>query len=161
MLEDASKPSPHDAIIVRKTHEEALKGWVSEMLDPASLEDDSLINRRFAVIQKGKPRVIDDCSASGLNASVQKTESPKPQSTDLLGSLCLALLEKFPEDVAFEGKCVDLKSAYRQVPVSDKSLRFSNICYFDPAKGGSTVRLCGACMPCLSGLAGRFTVILG
>ena len=95
MLEDASKPSPHDAIIVEKTHEEAIKGWVPEPLDPASLEPDSMINGRFAVIQKSKPRVIDDCSASGLNASVQKTESPKPQSTDLLGSLCLALLEKF------------------------------------------------------------------
>ena len=88
MLEDASKPSPHNAIIVEKTHKEAFKGWASEPLDPASLEPDSLINGRFAVIQKSKPRVIDDCSASGLNASVQKTESPKPQSTDLLGSLC-------------------------------------------------------------------------
>ena len=63
-----------------------------------SLQDDALINRRFAIIQKGKPRVIDDCSTSSLNASVQKIESPKPQSTDLLGSLCLAMLDKFPED---------------------------------------------------------------
>ena len=139
-IEEASKPSPHDEIIAEKTREEELKGWVSEPMDPASLQDDALINRRFAIIQKGKPRVIDDCSASSLNASVQKTESPKPQSTDLLGSLCLAMLEKFPADTAFEGKCVDLKSAYRQVPVSDQSLKYSNICYYDPATKGPILR---------------------
>ena len=140
VLEEASKPSPLDSIIAEKTLDKAQKGWVSEPLDPDSLEPDSLINRRFAILQKGKARVIDDCSASGLNASVQKTESPKPQSTDLLGSLCLALLEKFPADTDLEGKCVDLKSAYRQVPVSDGSLKFSNIGYFDPQTKGPVVR---------------------
>ena len=60
VLEDASKPLPHNVIIVEKTQKEALKGWVSEPLFPASLEEDAPINRRFAIIQKGKPRVIDD-----------------------------------------------------------------------------------------------------
>ena len=140
ILQEASQPSAHDSIIASKTLEEAQKGWVSEPLDPHTLEADALINRRFAILQQGKPRVIDDCSASGLNASVQKTESPKPQSTDLLGSLCAALLEKFPRDCDLEGKCVDLKSAYRQVPVSDSSLRHSNIAYFDPLTKGPIVR---------------------
>ena len=140
ILQEASKPSAHDSIIASKTLEEAQKGWVSEPLDPQALEEDALINRRFAILQKGKPRVIDDCSASGLNASVQKTESPKPQSTDLLGSLCAALLDKFPRDCDLEGKCVDLKSAYRQVPVSDSSLKHSNIAYFDPLTNGPIVR---------------------
>ena len=140
VLGEASRPSPHDAIILEKTLDEVKKGWVSEPLDPDSLEPESLINRRFAILQKDKPRVIDDCSASGLNASVQKTESPKPQSTDLLGSLCLALLEKFPAATNLEGKCVDLKSAYRQAPVSDRSLKFSNVAYFDPQTKGPTVR---------------------
>ena len=139
VLEEASRPSPLDAVIVEKTEEEARKGWVSGPLDPSALPSGSIINRRFAIVQKGKPRVIDDCSASRLNASVQKTESPKPQSADLLGSLCLALLEKLPPE-PLEGKCVDLKSAYRQVPVSEASHKYSNIAYFDPSQNAPTVR---------------------
>ena len=71
------------------------------------------------------------------------------------------MLEKFPEDSAFEGKCVDLKSAYRQVPVSDKSLKYSNICYYNPASEGPTVRCMYALPFGASRAAGRSMVTLG
>ena len=52
VLDEASRPSVHDSIIAEKTLDEARKGWVSEPLDPESLEPSSLINRRFAILQK-------------------------------------------------------------------------------------------------------------
>ena len=89
-----SRPSAHDDLIAFKTEDEFSKGWVSAPMDYESLPKESLVNKRFVIIQHGKPRVIDDCSASSLNSSVQKTESPKPQSTDMVTSLALSLLQR-------------------------------------------------------------------
>ena len=47
-IEEASKPSHHDEVIAEKTREEALKGWVSEPLDLASLSG-SLMTARLRV----------------------------------------------------------------------------------------------------------------
>ena len=83
--------------------------------------------------------IARDCSASSLNSFVQKTESPKPQSTDMLSSLALPLLQKLPSG-QWVGKCTDLKSAYRQVPVSDAGLQYSYIAYHCPKSRSACVR---------------------
>ena len=57
-------------------------------MNPCLRPKECLVNNRFVIIYHGKPRVIEDCSASSLNSSVQKTESPKPQSTDILAASC-------------------------------------------------------------------------
>ena len=116
----------------RGTIREVAEGWVSEPIDPVDLPWDAIVNKRFAIMQGERPRVIDDCSASLLNDSVQKTESPKPQSTDLVSSLCLYMLTVLP-GLAMLGKCFDLKAAYRQVPISLNSLKSGRAC---------VVRLC-------------------
>ena len=107
VLEEVSKPSSLDDVILEKTEAEAAKGWVSSELDWRDLPPGSIINKRFAILQHDRPRVIDGCSGSLLNAAVHKTESPKPQSTDLFASLCLALLKLIPGGQVV-GKCVDL-----------------------------------------------------
>ena len=139
ILVAASKPSEHDAVICQKTAEEYEKGWVSGPLDPSSLPSDAVINRRFAILQKDRPRVIDDCSASLLNDTVQKTESPQPQSVDLIAAMVLAALQRLPGK-AMVGKCLDLKAAYRQVPVSAAGLMFAFVAYFCPAEAKCVVR---------------------
>ena len=139
VLASVSKPSEHDDLIAEKTELEFSKGWVSAAVEPRTLPCQSIVDKRFAIIQNGKPRVIDDCTASSLNCSVQKTESPKPQSTDMLASLCLSVLQALP-GVKLKGKCVDLKAAYRQVPVSDSSLDFSYIAFYNGKRGGPEVR---------------------
>ena len=134
-----SKPSSLHNVILEKTEAEAAKGWVSGELDWRNLPPGSIINKRFAILQHDRPRVIDDCSGSLLNAAVQKTESPKPQSTDLFASLCLALLKLIPCGQVV-GKCVDLKAAYRQVPIADDSLHLAYIAFHNKAKSRPSVR---------------------
>ena len=139
VLASVATPSEHDDLIAEKTELEFSKGWVSAALEPTSLPQQSIVNKRFAIIQNGKPRVIDDCTASTLNCSVQKTESPKPQSTDMLASLCLSVLQAMP-GTKLKGKCVDLKAAYRQVPVSEKSLDFSYVAFHNRKQAKPEVR---------------------
>ena len=139
VLASVSTPSEHDDLIAEKTELEFSKGWVSAALEPSALPQQSIVNKRFAIIQNGKPRVIDDCTASSLNCSVQKTESPKPQSTDMLASLCLSVLQAMP-GTKLKGKCVDLKAAYRQVPVSEKSLDFSYVAFHNRKQARPEVR---------------------
>lgn len=148
VMSAASIPSELVHVIAEKTEAEVVEGWVSEPIDPLDLPWNTIVNKRFAIVQGDRPRVIDDCSASLLNDSVQKTESPKPQSTDLISSLCLYMLTVLP-GLAMLGMCFDLKSAYRQVPISLNSLKEAFIAC--PAKGGR--------MLCLLVLAGLFMVI--
>eukprot|EP00439_Symbiodinium_sp_Y106_P026886 s3612_g3.t1 len=117
VMSAASIPSELVHVIAEKTEAEVVEGWVSEPIDPLDLPWNTIVNKRFAIVQGDRPRVIDDCSASLLNDSVQKTESPKPQSTDLISSLCLYMLTVLP-GLAMLGMCFDLKSAYRQVMVT-------------------------------------------
>ena len=56
ILQEALKTSAQDSIIAAKTLEEVQKGWASEPLDPHTLEADALVNRRFAILQKGNPK---------------------------------------------------------------------------------------------------------
>ena len=135
-------PSPHDDIINQKTLEEQKLGWISEPVQEQDLPYGSIINKRFAILQKDKPRkprVIDDCSASMLNSAVQKTESPKPQSADVAAGLALALLQSMPASQVV-GKCLDLKAAYRQVPIAESSLKFAYVAYHDPERGAPVIR---------------------
>ena len=139
ILEEVSKPSSLDDVILEKTEIEAEKGWVSGELKLGDLQPGAIINKRFAIMQHDRPSVIDDCSGSMLNVAVQKTESPKPQSTDLFASLCLALLRRLPGSQV-EGKCVDLKAAYRQVPIADDSLHLAHIAFYSKSRKGPSIR---------------------
>ena len=84
-------------------------GSISEM-DLVSLQDDALINCRFAIIQKESQESL---MTAQLRVSMPPFRRLNRQSRNpriCLEVCCLAMLEKFPADTAFEGKCVDLKS---------------------------------------------------
>ncbi|CAE7222589.1 unnamed protein product [Symbiodinium sp. CCMP2592] len=124
---DAIKSQGHlDEALEQKVDEEVELGWLSEPIDPADLPEDATISRRFAIEQSGKIRLIDDLSDSGVNGSVQTTESPKPQSLDVVAAMALACLRQLPGI----GKTFDLKSAYRQMFVSPDDLKEAYIAYF-------------------------------
>ncbi|CAE7643141.1 unnamed protein product [Symbiodinium sp. CCMP2592] len=94
---DAIKSQGHlDEALEQKVDEEVELGWLSEPIDPADLPEDATISRRFAIEQSGKIRLIDDLSDSGVNGSVQTTESPKPQSLDVVAAVALACLRQLP-----------------------------------------------------------------
>ncbi|CAE7027233.1 unnamed protein product [Symbiodinium sp. CCMP2592] len=123
---DAIKSQGHlDEALEQKVDEEVELGWLSEPIDPADLPEDATISRRFAIEQSGKIRLIDDLSDSGVNGSVQTTESPKPQSLDVVAAMALACLRQLP-GTPMLGKTFDLKSAYRQMFVSPDDLILSS-----------------------------------
>ena len=64
VLAEVSNPSALDDVILDKTETETEKGWVSGDLSLESLRPGAIINKRFAIMQHDKPRVIDDCSGS-------------------------------------------------------------------------------------------------
>ncbi|CAE7241857.1 unnamed protein product [Symbiodinium sp. CCMP2592] len=137
---DAIKSQGHlDEALEQKVDEEVELGWLSEPTDPADLPEGATISRRFAIEQSGKIRLIDDLSDSGVNGSVQTTESPKPPSLDVVAAMALACLRKLP-GIPMLGKTFDLKSAYRQMFVSPDDLKEAYIAYFSHREGRVIVR---------------------
>ncbi|CAL1145137.1 unnamed protein product [Cladocopium goreaui] len=60
-----------DAEVWRKTLEEVERGWLQGPLTRSSVPGDQPISRRFGLLQKkGKVRLIDDFSESGVNSTV-------------------------------------------------------------------------------------------
>ena len=125
-----------DSEVYAKTLEELDCGWIEGPLDPSSLPDDAVINRRFGIKQTSgdrvKVRLIDDFSASGVNGTVQIDSSTKLHTLDIAAALCMDLLKKSPTS-QWVGKTVDLSAAYRQLRISPKSRWVSYIAVFDPS----------------------------
>ena len=121
-----------DKVVYEKTIEEVNSGWLRGPFEISSLPSDAIINRRFGLKQPNKVRLIDDFSGSLVNSTVQSFESPKPHSTDVIASVVLSLLSC--RDKNFVGRAYDLKSAYRQLGVSQDSLWASFIVVFNPMK---------------------------
>ena len=111
-------------------------------------------SRRFAIIQSGKPRIIDDLKESGVNRAFTAVDQLSLHDIDYLTSLChfvtttirkaldcpngLVQVQKqdgltltgplhpdFKVSVLWKGRCVDLSKAYKQIPVSVGSRPFS------------------------------------
>ncbi|CAE7368778.1 unnamed protein product, partial [Symbiodinium sp. CCMP2456] len=103
-------------------------------LKASSLEPGALVSRRFGILQgtgdDAKARLIDDMSASTVNSAVQVCESPQPHSIDVIGCLLLECLENFPRD-RFLGRSFDLKSAYRQLGLSEDALQHAYVAFYD------------------------------
>ena len=119
-----------DNTVYEKTLEERDEGWLRGPISFESLPDGSVLSRRFGLKQPNKIRLIDDLSGSFINMTVQTNETPRPHTTDVAASLALGFLERFAGPVL--GKTFDLKSAYRQLGISEDSLPFSYIVCFNP-----------------------------
>ena len=118
-------------VVFEKTLEERDAGWLRGPVPFDSLGPGSVLSRRFGLKQPNKIRLIDDLSKSGINATVQTSEAPRPHSTDVVASLVLAILLGSHGRRAL-GKTFDLKSAYRQLGINPGSLSVSYITCFDP-----------------------------
>ena len=110
-----------DKEVKRQTMEELSRGWLEGPYEAGDIPVGCVASRRFGLLQGGqKVRLIDDCTASFLNATVTVNESPKPHTTDVLGAVCVESMTK-NGPVPLMGRSFDLKSAYRQVAVSPHS----------------------------------------
>eukprot|EP00435_Cladocopium_sp_Y103_P032674 s1002_g8.t1 len=125
-----------DEEVFSKTLAELECGWLEGPLDPSELPDNAVVSRRFGIKQTSgdvvKVRLIDDFSASGVNATVQVESACKLHTLDVAAAMCFELLQlagKHP----WVGKTLDLSAAYRQLGVSPGSRWVSYIAVSDPA----------------------------
>ena len=105
-----------------KTLEEVKSGWALGPLGLDQLPEGSALSRRFGL--------IDDLSASMVNATVQTNESPKPHTTDVVAALALEILKSQGPEVL--GRAYDLKSAYKQLAISKDSRWAAFVVVFKP-----------------------------
>ena len=109
-----------DAEVLRQTQAEVDKGWATGPIDVKHLPPNSLVSRRFGLVQPNKTRLIDDLSASGINDTVQAEETPTPHTVDVAAGMIASAMRHLPGK-QHKGRAYDLVSAYRQLAVSDAS----------------------------------------
>ena len=127
--------------VLQATLKEVESGVVEGPVDPKSLPPGATLTRRFGVIQgevDGVPKVrpIDNYRASRVNAAVTQSEQVTVHTLDVVaGMLSAWLAEAKAQGVKTEiaAKTWDLKSAYKQLPLSDAAFdRDSFFVIFDP-----------------------------
>ena len=119
-----------DEVVHTKTLEERRKGWARGPVPLEELPVDSLVSRRFGLKQGPKTRLIDDLTMGGVNEMVTVHESPKPHGPDIVAGMLLTFMRAAP-GVPLQGRAYDLRSAYRQLPVSLRSLRHSFVAHWN------------------------------
>jgi len=124
-----------DSEVYRKTLEELENGWLDGPHEPESLPEETVISRRFGILQgsgdSSKVRLIDDFSASGVNSTVQVNSCTKLHTLDVAAALILKLLRE-SSAAGWVGKTIDLSAAYRQLGVAPGSRWVSFIAVYDP-----------------------------
>lgn len=75
----------------QQTLDEVTKGELEGPLPLAEIPSDIPLSKRFGVEQGGKIRCVDDFSASGINATAQPLESPKPHTLDVVAGMLSTL----------------------------------------------------------------------
>ena len=74
------------------------------------------LSKRFGIKQGAKTRCVD-FSRSGINGCAQVSESPKPDTVDIIASLGLSLMRHRPAGASWKVRTCDLSGAYRQCAV--------------------------------------------
>lgn len=131
-----------DAEVYRKTLLELEAGWLVGPIDPKQLPEDAVVSRRFGLKQSAggeiKVRLIDDFSASGVNATVQVESKPPLHTLDVVAAAALEITRK-GQGGLWLGKTFDLSAAYRQLYVAESSLWAAYLVCFDPVARGPKV----------------------
>ena len=135
------------AEVHRLTLEERDKGWLS---GPFTLDDvppTAIITRRFGVKQGttqtpdgviDKIRPIDDYTESLVNLTNTCSETIEPHSVSVIVSgilLRCKLLRKTRQAASLVMRTIDLRKAYKQLPLSERALQDAYICVLNPHSG--------------------------
>ena len=143
----ASHDKAIDAEVYNATSDEKSRGFLEGPLDISELPDDASLTRRFGVLQtspdgqggqKSKVRPIDNFTESLINLTNSSSESIPVHSVDLVVAgivyrLTLNHLVGTNEDLGI--KTIDLRKAYKQVPLSTEALKDGHLCVFNPTTG--------------------------
>ena len=123
-----------DDSLWKKTEEEEEKGWLKRLAcDP---KDGGRFSRRFGINQGGKVRPIDNYSESQINSAVNIHSKCTVDGVDSIAAAAAASYIKQAsragKPATLVGRSFDLKSAYRQLAVSDNSLKWARLAAYDP-----------------------------
>ena len=141
-LQDQAKGSGDDEIdriVWEKTLEEVDCSWLRGPLQDEDVPLGAPITRRFGLRQRAdKVRLIDDYTESNVNLCVNTCEAPVLHTIDVASAM-LALWFKLVGDseqqVELSVRTFDLKSAYRQVGLSEDGRRYAYLKVFNPREG--------------------------
>jgi hypothetical protein len=133
--------------VYRLTLEERDSGWLKGPLSLEDLPQGATLTRRFGVSQSSshatlgkvrKVRPIDDFTESLVNLSNASEETISPQGVDTIAAAISYRIQKGRKlgmRESLEAKTIDLKKAYKQLPVSSASLLHSYLCVRNPDSG--------------------------
>ena len=123
-----------DEALWQATVKDASSGWAMLLPPSDGPPDDVLLSRRFGVVQGSKVRGVDDFSFNGLNETLGTCEKVTTMSTVHTTALGIRLLRiAKARGMKLLGRCFDLKSAYRQLPVHLEDLPYSAVTVWSPA----------------------------
>ena len=118
-----------------ETMKEIQQGWLWEASDVDI--NRCAVAKRFGIRQGPKIRVIDDCSCCGLNGCVGLREKFRLQSIDQLASMIAHSFNiKCKDHPRMLGRTYDLKSAYKQFPLSAFDRQLLRIAVNSPDRSG-------------------------
>jgi hypothetical protein len=124
-----------DQKLWEKTQLEVSKGWLAGPIDWDCLPDDATVSRRFPLDQSGKVRPIDDLKQSQVNATVTSFEQATVDGPDVISAFAIFFmrcLQAAGKSTDLLGRSLDLASAYRQLAISDDSLKHSFLSVYSP-----------------------------
>ena len=123
------------------------RGWLQGPIDFSSLPPGAVLTRRFGVVQTSfdvnvgsvkKVRPIDDYTESLVNLTNSSTETISPHGIDTILAAAAYRVRKGRKlglRESLVAKTVDLRKAYKQLPISSASLPDAFLCVYSPADG--------------------------
>lgn len=128
--------------LVNITEEEVKRGWLRGPVEVQSLPKTAVVSRRFGVKQNSigeggapivKVRPIDDLTESLVNLTNSASHTISPMSVDTIAAGILRRMH-ICGGSRLTSKTIDLRKAYKNLPLSKAALNDSYIVLFDPSK---------------------------
>ena len=125
------------------TVEECNRGWLRGPVSFDKLPEKAVLTRRFGVKQSStlsdgskvmKFRPIDDFSESLINVTNSCSETIQPMGVDQICAALVRRMQTRPSD-QLVCKTIDLRKAYKNLPISEDALQDAYIAVFSPSDG--------------------------
>ena len=117
----------------QKSLDEVSKGWSEGPFREQDLPQGAVISKRFAIQQGSKVRPIDDLSQSHINEAFGSMGKIELHDVETIAASAILFLRHAGQGLL--GKTIDLKSAYRQLPLSEEALNMAYVAVKDPSSG--------------------------
>ena len=127
-----------DSELWNKSREEVAKGWLAKVDDLQVALDNGRISKRFPLRQGGKVRCIDNYSESQVNDAITITSKVTVDGPDTVAAAAaetIKALNAASKGTKLKARALDLKSAYRQLPIADSSLKYARLSIYNPESG--------------------------